>query len=277
MPGPEVCLDEGARESERDRDTRRVVERRVEPAVVMAAHDERRAPAAPRQEPDDVGGSARTEAGVDDHADRLSLVPLETRRVFLAHDREGRCLPVPHRVECPERALCLEPRAARAAEHDDRRRAAEAELEPEVVGPQLLVAPVDEHDLAGHVDGGQLPAPASTNADELPRDAPGRGPGHPSHRDRVVARSARLDPSSAEPPGVDRHRLLDDIRQPQVSQLPRDEGRGAALLRRARDPESERARADRRKTLDDVAQVLGRDALLDGGEHRRDLRGDPSR
>src|SRR5436309_3140396 len=70
----------------------------------------------------------------------------------------------------------------------------------------------------------------------------------------LVPPPARLDERVAQPPGIDRHGLLDDL-EAEPAQLLGDERDRRLLLRRPRHSKAQRVRAERLQPLDDQAQV----------------------
>ena len=148
---------------------------------------------------------------------------------------------MPDRVERAERAVGLEVRPARKRGEHHRCRPSQSELETDVVGPQTLVAPVDERDLPAHVDVLQRSAIASSDEHELASNAAPARLRDAAHRGALDACAVpKLGERVTEPPRVDRHGLLDDLLEPDVAHLPCEVPRGRALLRRSGDAEAER-------------------------------------
>ena len=244
-------LGERARELERDRDAGRVVERGAEPAVVVAGDDRR---CAPRRRP---GSSPTTFA-----ASALAL----------AAARAGRPAPLPavasfgavllagsSRTAGPRRARSRRRSRARPAPGRTARPAArratiaagpaQAELEADVVRPEPRDLPLDERDLAARRRAGRAACGRrgrrATSSPSTPFAPVSGTPPKDAHSTRDPVRE--LDVGLLEPPAVDRHRLLDDVLEPERAHLAGDEVGRLALLGRARDPEAERVRADRRR------------------------------
>jgi len=224
-----------------DRDGARIVERRAEPAVVVAADDRRRAVLRAGKDPDDVRGLRRAARRIEHQADARSRCSRQSRGI-LASDRHARHASlVPDPVERPERSVGLVVGASAGRRGDHRRGTAEAELEPDVVWPQALDEPVDEDDLAAHVHAVELLAAAAPDVDELPRDTRSARFRHAAEGSGFESLPVlQLDECVLEAPRVDRNRLLDDVRQPGGAKLGRDERRGCTLLRRPGDAEPER-------------------------------------
>ena len=78
---------------------------------------------------------------------------------------------MPDPVEGAERSGRLVVRPAGRAVDDHRFRAAQAELEADVVGPEARDLPLDERDLAGDVEPVELLATAAADGDELSADS----------------------------------------------------------------------------------------------------------
>ncbi len=127
-----------AGDAEQRGDTRGVVERGAEPAVVVGADDDRPRLVAGQVAHDVAASGGRRERGVDGHRGRERPVrqPLPQRgRIALADHHHRRCAGVPVAVERAERALRLEVRAVLRRGDDDAARPAQAELERGVRGP----------------------------------------------------------------------------------------------------------------------------------------------
>jgi hypothetical protein len=75
-----------------------------------------------------------------------------------------------------------------------------------------------------------------------------------------------LDVRFPQAPGVDRHRLLDHVLQPEPAHLVGHERDRRPLFRRARAAKAQRVRAKRLRTFDDLLQVCRRDRLLELGD-----------
>ena len=221
----------------------------------MTGDDRRRSRSPAGEDPDDVRGlGTLDERRGEDDADAAIC---ELGRVLLPDRHARRPLRVPLAVERPERARRLVVGAARRRGDDHRDRAAQAELEPDVVRPQTLDLPIDERHLPGHVEPVELPPSATADAHELPGDALGRRLGDAAERRALEARPAvELHERVLEPPRVDGNRLERNLREARGTQLRRRElGRGP-LLQRPRHPKAERVGAKRLEPLDDVAEVL---------------------
>ena len=266
-----VCPGNG----ERGGDAGRVVERTAEPAVVMARHHERRASSPARQDSDHVSGlRSAGQGGLEHDPHPLPLVLAKHPRVVLADRHRRRRAAVPDPVEGPERAGRLVVRPVLARRHDEAERAAQPRLEGDVVRPQPLLDPLDEHDLAGDVESVELPPARAACEDQLRLDPVRPGLGDAPERRAFEALAAGLDIRVHESPRVDRHRLLDDVREPQRPQLTREERGRLALLRRARHAEPEGVRAEALEPLDDASQVVPIDRRLEPARlaHRTILR-----
>ena len=126
-----------------------------------------------------------------------------------------------------------------------------------MVGPEPGELPLDDGDLAGDVEAVELPPTAAADGDQLALDALPPGLGDAAERCTLQACAVReLDEGLLQPPGVDRHRLLDHVLEAEAPHLVRDEGRRLALLGRSCDAEAERVGADRLQPFHDVPQVL---------------------
>src|SRR5262249_56288871 len=90
----------------------------------------------------------------------------ERSGVLLPHRDHGRPLSVPETVEGAQRVLRLVVRPTRERGQDHRRNPAQPELEPDLVRPQTIVAPVDERNRPGQVAAVELGAAALTDEAE---------------------------------------------------------------------------------------------------------------
>src|SRR6185295_5291397 len=117
----------------------------------------------------------------------------ELRCVF-SPDRHARwCLRMPDAVEGSECRGRLVVGAAFACDDDHRLRAAQTELQTDVIGPEGLHLPVDENDLAGDVDAGELTSTAAARVDQLASNAARACLGHAAEGRAVVALRPDLD------------------------------------------------------------------------------------
>src|SRR5439155_2718060 len=253
--GAQAGFAEGAGQLESDGDPGRVVEGGAEPAVVVAGDDQRRPAAAAGEDADDVRSLGASGQRCPEHDFDLAV---QLRRVLLADRHAGRRLLVPDPVEGAERSGRLVVGPAGWAADDHRLRAAQAELETDVVGPEARHLPLDERDLAGDVEPVELLAPAAADGDELSADSFPAGLRNAAERGALEARAVHeLDERLLQAPAVDRDRLLDHVLEAELAHLARDELRRLALLGCAGDAEAERVRAERLEPLDDVAEVAG--------------------
>src|SRR5437588_11915027 len=196
---------EGPRERERHGDTARVVEGAAEPAVVVAGDDARRPTPPPSQHADDVRRQRPARKRRLQH-DPYPLPRAQASRVLLPDRDCRRPLAVPESVEGPERARRLVVGPALRRGDEERRGAAQAELERDVVGPEPVLAPADKDHAASDLQAFELPPPGPSSDDELAAHPARRRPGDAAERRALVPPPAGLDVRVEQPPPVDRDR-----------------------------------------------------------------------
>ena len=254
-------LREPARDRQHRGDTRRVVEGRAEPPVVVRTDDERRRRALAGEVADDVvARGVRGQLDVEHEAHRgkraVAHAAAEVGDVFPAQRDHRRRLRVPVGVERSQRSLTLVVRAAGRQLSTTPTAPRSPSSSATSLGLTLAVAQSTSAMQPSTSSRSSASPLARADVEQAGDDSPGRRRRHAAHRGRLVGRAAvELERGVQEPPAVDRHALDRDVREPDLAHLAGHELGDRPILGRPGRAEPERARPDRAELLDDPAEV----------------------